>query len=199
MSAKIKVIANFYNRLILVYNPVLELLFKKGRKITADELNKKPCTVLEIGCNQGQLAIRLNNNVTYTGIDVADKVIVRAIKTFSKNQNINFLTADGENNKFKDESFDIVTLLYVLSVSPNPNTLLSESWKLLKPGGKLLVVNHFSNAISFKILDTLLKKFFYAGVNFYFPISLINQSKGFNIVKQKKINFFWTYLELEKI
>jgi len=167
--------------------------------MVASELNKYSYNVLDIGCNQGQLAKTIEKNVTYLGIDVAHECVNKASQFFKNTNNITFSVLNGEDNKLKNASFDAVTILFTLSVSPDPHQLIKESCRLLKPGGKLYVVNHFSSAPLYKKLDYVLGKLFYAGVNFYFPISLINQTKDFNIVKRKKINLFWTYLELEKI
>ncbi|MFT6746975.1 MAG: phosphatidylethanolamine/phosphatidyl-N-methylethanolamine N-methyltransferase [Glaciecola sp.] len=198
MSTSINSIANFYSNVKLCYEPLLYIPFNKGRKIVASELNNHHTTILELGCNQGQLAKLLTTDSNYLGIDVAKSCINKAIESFKDRSNIKFINLNGEDSNLPEESFDAVVMLYVLSVSPNPSKMIYEAFKLLKPGGKLFIVNHFSKAAGLKRLDQLINKVFFPGVKFYFPISLINQMKGFNIAKQKKVNFFWTYLELKK-
>jgi phosphatidylethanolamine/phosphatidyl-N-methylethanolamine N-methyltransferase len=199
MNMNVQSIAKFYNKTKPIYNILLHLFFKKGRLNVAKRLNTQPCNVLEIGCNEGQLTKHINSGVTYLGIDVAEKCIQKAQKKSKARSNINFDVLDGENTKIADYSFDKIILLYVLSVSPDSVKLIEESNRLLKPGGTLLIVNHFSNSILFRKLDAFFNKFNFSGVKFYFPISSINQTKDFNIAKRKNINFFWTYVELEKI
>ena len=41
-------------------------------------------------------------------------------------------------------SFDIAVDMFVASVVPNPRALLAEMRRLVRPGGRLLFINHFS-------------------------------------------------------
>jgi len=164
---------------------------------TNDKVNSKGDSVLEIGCNQGQILHLLRSDINYTGIDVAEKCITKALKKHQDRPSANFSVINGENSQFQNNSFDSIILAHVLSVTPNPNALLQESYRILKPGGTVYIVNHFSDSHFFKTLNSFCKKLS-LGVDLYFPFNVVIQSKGFNIVKQKKINFFWTYVELKK-
>jgi phosphatidylethanolamine/phosphatidyl-N-methylethanolamine N-methyltransferase len=55
------------------------------------------------------------------------------------------LEMDAENVSFEDNSFDAVLALYVASVVPNPARFAAEMRRVCRPGGTIVVVNHFTS------------------------------------------------------
>jgi phosphatidylethanolamine/phosphatidyl-N-methylethanolamine N-methyltransferase len=53
---------------------------------------------------------------------------------------------DAEAMSFDDASFDVVTIPYVLSVTPNPEKLVAEARRVCRKGGTIFVLNHFSGS-----------------------------------------------------
>ena len=51
---------------------------------------------------------------------------------------------DAGDLKFPDASFDTVVAMYVMTVVPEPETVMRELSRVTKPGGEVLLVNHFS-------------------------------------------------------
>ena len=45
--------------------------------------------------------------------------------------------------KFADDSFDIVYAPYVISVVPDPVAVTREMRRVCRPGGKIIILNHF--------------------------------------------------------
>ncbi len=212
METKIGAVAKFYDKVKPIYNLALELFFQKGRHLISKSILQQNLhathdlhkvyeahEILEIGCNIGQMAHLLDKKARYSGIDVSSKCISAAKADFINQSNIQFAIMDGENNHFPNESFDLIILAYVLSVTPNAKKLMNECHRLLKKDGTVLIVNHFSGSLLFKKLDAWVNKLFFSGVKFYFPISSITNFKGFNFVEKQQVNLFWTYLELKKI
>ena len=60
---------------------------------------------------------------------------------------------DGEDLAFEPASFDYVVLSHVIAVARDPEKLLQQCYKVLKPGGKLLILNHFTPNNWLKYLD----------------------------------------------
>lgn len=199
MEAKAEKVAFFYNNVKSIYNLSLEVFFGRGRKIAAKQINRNTIKLLDIGCNEGQLVPLLKENIEYLGIDIAAQCIYKAQKKFKHIPNTKFKVSNGEISDVKSGSKDTITLFYTLSVSPNADVLMQECHRILKPKGKLYIVNHFSNAKVYQLIDRALSSLRCAAVKFYFPNSIINQAKGFNIANKFKVNVFWTYLELEKV
>jgi phosphatidylethanolamine/phosphatidyl-N-methylethanolamine N-methyltransferase len=47
--------------------------------------------------------------------------------------------------KFADNNFDYVMAFHVVTVVPDPVKLIEEAKRVCKPGGKIVVVNHFTS------------------------------------------------------
>ena len=50
---------------------------------------------------------------------------------------------DAANLSFPDNSFDVVYAPYVISVVPDPVQVVGEMRRVCRPGGKIIVLNHF--------------------------------------------------------
>ena len=96
----------------------------------------KNLKILDIGCGGGLVSepmSRLGANVT--GIDASDKNIEIAKSHAKKNNlNINYLNAQPENLKLKNE-FDIILNLEVIEHVKNLDLYLQSCFNLLKPKG----------------------------------------------------------------
>ena len=57
---------------------------------------------------------------------------------------------DGENLQFPDCYFDYVVLSHVITVVDDPEKLLEETYRVLKPNGKIFILNHFTPKNSVK-------------------------------------------------
>jgi phosphatidylethanolamine/phosphatidyl-N-methylethanolamine N-methyltransferase len=51
---------------------------------------------------------------------------------------------DASDLKFPDGSFDTVVAMYVMTVVPDPEKVMRELSRVCRPGGEVLIVNHFS-------------------------------------------------------
>ena len=51
---------------------------------------------------------------------------------------------DAGDLKFADGSFDTVVAMYVMTVVPDPEKVMRELSRVCRPGGEVMIVNHFS-------------------------------------------------------
>ena len=51
---------------------------------------------------------------------------------------------DASDLKFPDASFDTVVAMYVMTVVPDPEKVMRELSRVCRPGGEVIIVNHFS-------------------------------------------------------
>lgn len=95
-------------------------------------------SVLDIGCGQGvhEKTLVLAGCDRIVGIDVNSDSLVCCR---SGNQVGNYVQANGEMIPLKDESFDVVIMVEVIEHIDNQNSCLREIFRVLRPGGRLLV------------------------------------------------------------
>ncbi|RYZ25342.1 MAG: class I SAM-dependent methyltransferase [Chitinophagaceae bacterium] len=106
------------------------------------EINDLPFgQLLEIGIGNGR-HLPLYQTHKVTGIDSSPVMVELAKK--NKNQNMELFNMNGENLSFKDNSYDYVVLSHVIAVVDDPEKILKEIDRVLKPGGKLFILNHFT-------------------------------------------------------
>ena len=110
--------------------------------------------VLEVGCGAGiDLARFARSGAVVTGVDISQSAIDLAQSNFSQQNLIGtFTVADGEHLLVSDSSFDLVYAHGVVQYTPNPQQLVDECRRVLKPGGLAIfqVYNRVSwlNALS---------------------------------------------------
>lgn len=95
---------------------------------------------LDIGGGYGRLSVVLSEYVTnVTLIDSSRQQIELAHRFLIGRPHIECRVMDAAALRFKDESFDLVTLIRVLHHLPDPAAELSEMHRVLRPGGYAVV------------------------------------------------------------
>jgi SAM-dependent methyltransferase len=110
--------------------------------------------VLEVGCGAGVDLVRFTRGgAIVTGVDLAESAIALARENFGQ-QGLqgDLKVANGEHLPFDDGSFDLVYAHGVVQYTANPEQLVAECRRVLKPGGEAVfqVYNRISwlNALS---------------------------------------------------
>ena len=106
------------------------------------------CKVLDVGCGLGNDTSRFAaGGAKITGIDIAERAIEMAERNFEqRGLDGSFEAMNGESMTYEDQSFDLVYCHTVLQFTPNPEQLVSECIRVLKPGGTLILmaINKYS-------------------------------------------------------
>jgi ubiquinone/menaquinone biosynthesis C-methylase UbiE len=99
--------------------------------------------VLDIGCGtcaMGLLVAEMGHRVT--GIDLSEEMIAKARKKAEESKLfIDLQTGDAEHLPFCDGSFDIIVIRHLLWTLPNPKIALKEWFRVLVPGGRVLIID----------------------------------------------------------
>ena len=105
--------------------------------------------VLEIGCGKGfnsQFLAEQHPNVKFTGVDLTPLHIKIASQKASKTNNLSFQIGDFHKLDFPDQSFDIVFAFECLCHAKQPQTPLAEIFRILRPGGQLIIFDGYRKA-----------------------------------------------------
>ena len=115
------------------------------------ELKNK--NVLEIGCGNGADGVMFAmNGAVYTGVDLTDAAIEATRKHFEiEGLSGTFQVENVERLSFSDASFDMVYSYGVLHHTPNPAAAIDELFRVLKPGGKVIVMLYHRQSFNYYI------------------------------------------------
>jgi len=61
-------------------------------------------------------------------------------------KNVRLVEMDAASLTFADSSFDIVYAPYLVSVVPDPVQVVREMRRVCRPGGRIIILNHFRSA-----------------------------------------------------
>ena len=96
--------------------------------------------VLEVGCGTGPVArviAQWPNVGQVIGVDPSPKFLAKAQELADGISGLEFEEGDGTALRFEDEAFDVVILHTLLSHIPEPEGVLAEAHRVLKPDGIL--------------------------------------------------------------
>ena len=123
---------------------LLDFLMKPLRKLRIKLINQAEGQVLEIGVGTGlNFELYTEKVEKVVGIEPDTKLLPRAHKRAEEiNIPVEIHTIGAENMPFEDDSFDTIVVTWVLCTIPDVEGALAEMKRVLKPGGKLLWIEH---------------------------------------------------------
>ncbi len=134
-----------YTRWAPVYDWAFALVMRPGRRASAAVINRLGGKVLDVGVGTGLELPMFGDNVRITGVDLCEPMLDIARKRVADLglKNVDELRVmDAMNLDYADASFDVVVAPYVLTVVPDPERMLNEMARVVKPGGEMILVNH---------------------------------------------------------
>ena len=101
--------------------------------------------VLEVGIGTGLSMAAYPAHCEVTGVDLAADMLEKAQQKADENgwRHFRLLEMDALNLTFLDNSFDYVLSFHVISVVPDPARMMHEIHRVCKPGGSVVIINHF--------------------------------------------------------
>ena len=126
----------------------------------ADFPGARGLRVLEIGCGLGTDGVQfVKAGADYTGVDLTDAAIELARKRFELSGLRGELrVSDAENLDFADESFELVYSHGVLHHTPDIAHAVSEIHRVLKPGGRAIVMLYHRDSYNYRVGIRILRR-----------------------------------------
>jgi len=138
--------SKIYSEFSHLYDAIFSRFFCKRITSVISNLGIQPGTkVLEVGVGTGLSLSAYPAHCHVTGIDLAPEMLERARQKAEENdwRHFRLLEMDALNLDFPDNSFDYVTSFHVISVVPDPIRMMREIHRVCKPGGTIVIINHF--------------------------------------------------------
>lgn len=107
--------------------------------------------ILELGCGVGGNAPLISECEEYVGTELSEVALAQARQTFGNKPNFKFIVMDAMDLKFDDNYFDIIIATEVIEHLPNAQKMVRESFRVLKPGGKLLISSPNRDSLHLKV------------------------------------------------
>ncbi|MBI4723829.1 MAG: class I SAM-dependent methyltransferase, partial [Rhodomicrobium sp.] len=129
-----------------IYDYSFGVVAGPGRRLAVSMLNKLDGRILEIGVGTGLSLPRYKPGLDVTGIDLSPHMLAKAAGRIQQLglERMSLAVMDAGKLAFDDESFDAAAVMYVMTVVPDPRAVMAEMRRVLRPGGTVICVNHFS-------------------------------------------------------
>ena len=127
--------------------PIFGVITRRAIRATMRTLNALPGgQVLEVGVGTGIALPLYKPEHRVTGIDLSPdmlKIAERRVQAEGLRNVDAVREMDAANLAFADRSFDVAVAMFVMSVVPDPRRVLDEMHRVVRPGGRIVTVNHF--------------------------------------------------------
>lgn len=194
-----------YRRWAPVYDKTFGKFVESAvRQVTA-RANQFRGRLLEVGVGTGLALPHYAPSLQVTGIDLSPHMLQRARERIIAGRQLNveaLLEMDATALQFADSTFDVTVAMFVMTVVPEPVRVMHELARATKPGGVVLICNHFSVEDGLRgALERRLARFSARlGWRPEFPVETLMVSDGLRLastVPVKPFGFF-TLLEFHK-
>lgn len=141
-------IRSAYDRYADVYDRLFGLVSRKARVAAVEAVNRfSGARVLEVGVGTGLALPLYAPEKRITGIDLSGAMLLHArarAAALGLRHVEDLLEMDAQATSFAPASFDVAVAMFVASVVPDPQALVAELRRVVRPGGRIFVVNHFA-------------------------------------------------------
>jgi len=148
------------------YDYTFGALVRQRQVKAVQTLRAKPGElVLDLGVGTGMTLPHYPKNVRIVGLDLSAGMLAKARRKVAEHglSNVQLMQGDAMRPPFPDHCFDHILITHVISVVSDPANLLRQAKRLVRPGGRVVMLNHFQSSFGVvrffeKILNPLFVK-----------------------------------------
>ncbi len=185
-----------------VYDKIFGKVFHEGRESAIRNLNVQPSErILEVGVGTGIALPMYPRHCDIVAIDFSEGMLEIAKKRVSEHRmdHVTLHRMDAGAMEFEDSCFDTVVAAYVVTAVPDYRKVVSEMIRVCRPGGRIIMLNHFSNenkvvAAFEKVLSPLTK---HLGWRTDLSLHTVLQNTDLHVARKQNVNplRFWSLVE----
>jgi phosphatidylethanolamine/phosphatidyl-N-methylethanolamine N-methyltransferase len=138
-------IAKAYAGWAPVYDLVFGAVFDAGRRASIAAAERTGGRILDVGVGTGISLADYSPRNRIVGVDYCEPMLRKAQQRVARHKlaHIDALAVmDAQRLGFPDRFFDVVVAQFVITAVPDPEATLDEFFRVTKPGGEIILVNH---------------------------------------------------------
>jgi phosphatidylethanolamine/phosphatidyl-N-methylethanolamine N-methyltransferase len=202
-----QVIEKAYARWALVCDALCGPFFLSGRRAAALAARSVGGRILEIGVGTGLSFDDYDETTEITGIDMSGPMIARARERLASGRYPHvkeLLVMDAHDMAFPGASFDCVVGQFVITLVEDPERVLGECARVLKPNGQIILVNHLysERGLAATVERLLAQKARKLGLRPEFPFQRLaawaQTHGGAELIDRRKVKPFFTLVRFRR-
>ena len=138
-------VAKAYARWAPVYDFVFGRVFARGRAASIEAAERIGGRILDVGVGTGISLLDYKRTNRIAAVDYSEPMLKKARERVLEHKldHVECVAVmDAQKLGFADAVFDAVVAQYVITTVPDPETVLDEFVRVLRPGGEIILVNH---------------------------------------------------------
>jgi ubiquinone/menaquinone biosynthesis C-methylase UbiE len=197
-----QVMEQAYARWAPIYDALCGPVLLSGRRAAATAAREVGGRILEVGVGTGLSFDDYDATTEITGIDISEPMIARARERIQSGRYPfvkELAVMDAQELTFADGSFDCVVGQFVITLVEDPERVLSECVRVLRPGGQIILVNHLysERGLMAAVERLVAQKARRLGLRPEFPFQRLaawaREHGGAELIERRKIKPFGTY------
>ena len=191
-----------YARWAPLYDALCGPVFLNGRRAAAKAARDVGGRILEIGVGTGLSFDDYDATTEITGIDISEPMIARARARLASGrypQVRRLQVMDAQDLRLADASFDCVVGQFVITLVADPERVLSECARVVRPGGQIVLVNHLysERGLAAAVERLLARRAHAIGLRPEFPFARLSAwadgHGGAELIERRKVRPFGVY------
>src|SRR5262249_35259093 len=126
-------------------DPLQLFFFNPAHRMLLANLTAADQRILDIGCGTGRFAAKVLDRYPDTqvwGIDLSDGMLRQcSTRCEATGGRLHLVQGDSERLPFCNDTFDVVTCTHSFHHYPHQERVVAEMYRVLRPGGRLLILD----------------------------------------------------------